>query len=61
MKRKIDSRPAATRPRSAAGSRRRNPVREEDSRSPRMRKTSAGAVPADRGARERESLTQGSE
>ena len=62
MKRRIESRPAGTRRPSAPG-KGRAPlrVREEDSRSPRMRKTRAGEVPADRGANEQESLTQGSE
>ena len=61
MKRKIESRPAGTRRPSAPANRKVLRVREEDSRSPRMRKTKAGALPADRGANEQESLTQGSE
>ena len=62
MKRRIESHPAATRRPSAPDKNRPAArVREEDSRSPRMRKTSAGEVPADRGANEQESLTQGSE
>jgi hypothetical protein len=61
MKRRTSSPPAGTRRPSAGAKNRRVRTADKDARSPGLPKRSDDSIPADRGAREKESLSQGSE